>query len=351
MRASVCTLGPLLAKRGEAHIPMPGGCVIGDRPVDLHLKGLRALGADVEVSHGDIVARADRLTGTDIYLGGPSGSTVLGTANVMMAAALAEGTTVIGYAACEPEVQELARFLNACGADIEGIGTHTLTIHGVDSLHGTEHTIIPDRVEAGTYAVAGAITGGELTLTHVVPRHMQATTDVLRRAGCTVITEKESMTVRAEGRPEPANFTALPYPGVPTDMQPQLMALLAVADGRSVITDRVHPQRFTHVAELNRLGADISSESNRAFISGVEGLTGAPVTAPDLRAGAGLILAGLAASSTTEVRDMEQVDRGYEDIEEKLSGISARVRRVERADGQARHASDDEGSERAAAGA
>ena len=327
MRASVCVLGPLVAKRGLAKIRKPGGCVIGDRPIDLHLKGLGALGCEVSIDGGHIVASARRLKGRTLYLGGPYGSTVLGTANVMMAATLAEGTTVVEHAACEPEVQDLAAFLNACGARISGIGSATLTIEGVSELHGAEHTIIPDRIEAGTFVVAAAVTQGALTLENICAGHMQAVVDVARETGMNCNGQDNALSVQAPGRARPTNFATLPYPGIPTDMQPQLTALLSLAGGTSIVTERVHPDRFTHVAELNRLGAQISREGAQAVVSGVVRLSGAPVTASDLRAGAGLVLAGLAADGTTEVHELERIDRGYERIEEKLQAVGADIRR------------------------
>jgi len=327
MRASICVLGPLVAKRGRAEVPMPGGCVIGSRPVDLHLKGLKDLGARIRVEHGNVIASTRRLRGNRIYLGGPFGSTVLGTANVMMAATLAEGTTVIEQAASEPEVQDLARFLNACGALISGIGTSTLTVQGVKELHGTDYTIIPDRIEAGTFAAASAITGGSVTLEHVCPGHMQGTIDVMRAIGVEIESEGDSLHVRSSRPLKGVNFSTRPYPGTPTDMQPQLTAVLCVAKGNSAITERVHPDRFTHIGELNRLGAQITREGSHALITGTSRLTGAPITAPDLRAGASLVVAALAAKGQTTIRGVEQIDRGYERIEGKLQNLGADIRR------------------------
>jgi len=329
MRASICVLGPLLAKRGRGAVPMPGGCVIGPRPIDLHLKGLEALGARVHMEHGNVVVSARRLKGTRIDLRGPFGSTVLGTANVMMAATLAEGTTVIDHAACEPEIQDLAHYLNACGAKVAGVGTNTLLIEGVRRLHGADYKIIPDRIEAGTFAVAAAITGGSVTLQNVCPEHMCAVTDLMGRVGVRVAGEGNTLRVSAHGPLKATDFHTLPYPGVPTDMQPALTAMLALAEGESVVTERVHPDRFTHVPELNRLGARITREGNRALVRGVRCLTGAPVTAPDLRAGAALVVAGLAAAGETVLHGGEQIDRGYERIEEKLRALGADVVRQE----------------------
>jgi len=328
MRASICVLGPLLARRGEALVPIPGGCVLGDRPIDLHLKGLKALGATIRKENGLIHAFAERLRGATIYLGGPRGSTCLGTANVMMAATLAEGTTVIEHAACEPEIKDLAAYLNACGARISGAGTSTVTIEGVERLTGCTHTVIPDRIEAGTFAAVAAITGGEIVLENVCPSHMAATLDVMDRMGVGFEAQGTTMRVWRDGPLRATDVNALPYPGLPTDMQPQLMAMLTVAEGVSLVTDMVYPERFAQVAEFNRLGADITREGPRAVVRGPARLTGAPVRAHDLRGGAGLILAGLAAEGITEVEDLWHVDRGYEWIEERLRAVGAGVARV-----------------------
>ena len=327
MRASVCVLGPLTARRGRAEVPHPGGCDIGARPLNLHKKGLRKLGADVRTENGVIYVSAPQLEGRRMDLSGPFGSTVLGTANVMMAATLAEGTTVIEQAACEPEIQDLACFLNACGASISGIGTGELTIEGVDELQGTSYSIISDRIEAATYAAAAIATGGRVTLKGVPCEHMSATIDILSRTGADVHTDSETMKIDAPARPQPVSFSTRPYPGLPTDVHPQMAAVLSLADGESIITENVHPDRFTHVDELNRLGADISRNGNSATLRGVDRLSGAHVTAKDLRAGAGLIIACLAAEGTSTVDGLDQVDRGYEQLVEKLTGVGAEIRR------------------------
>ncbi|MFW5923114.1 MAG: UDP-N-acetylglucosamine 1-carboxyvinyltransferase [Planctomycetota bacterium] len=327
MRASICVLGPLVAKRGFAEVPLPGGCVIGERPVDLHLRGLRALGADIEQKNGYIRASASGLEGNRIYMGGPHGSTVLGTANVMMAATLAEGRTVVEHAASEPEVQDLAHYLNSCGANIEGAGTNTVTIEGVNRLEGTPHKVIPDRIEAGTFACAVAITGGDVLLEGARSDHLSALLNVMRKMGVEFEQSEAGIRVRRTGELQGTDFTALPYPGIPTDMQPQLMAVLVTANGTSVVTDSVHPERFTHVGELHRLGADIVRQGPQAVVRGPVELSGAPVTARDLRGGASLIVAGLAAGGTTTVDGMSHVDRGYERIEGLLRRVDARVKR------------------------
>jgi UDP-N-acetylglucosamine 1-carboxyvinyltransferase len=329
MRASICVLGPLLAKRKHARVSMPGGCAIGSRPVDLHLRGLKALGAEIELEGGDIVARAKKLVGTSIFLGGPFGSTVLGTANVMMAASLAKGRTVIEAAACEPEVENLADYLNAMGAQIQGAGTPRITIEGVDELRGVEHTVVPDRIEAGTYMIASALTNGEVTLKNVRLDHMMAVVDKLRDIGVMVEpVGDDSAVVTSARRLEPTDVTTQPYPGFPTDLQAQIMALLCLADGNSAITDKVFPDRFMHVAELMRMGANIRKEGPTTIVTGVKKLIGAPVMASDLRASAALVLAGLVARGTTTVQRVYHIDRGYESIETKLGALGADIARV-----------------------
>ncbi len=328
MRASVCVMGPLLAKRKRAQVSMPGGCAIGSRPIDLHIEGLRALGADFELVNGDILLRSKKLTGTDVFLGGPFGSSVTATANVMMAATLAEGRTVISSAACEPEITDLADFLNACGARISGQGTPQMTIEGVKSLKGTEHRIIPDRIEAGTYLVASAITNGDLELEGARIEHMQAVVDRLRRVGVIVERGEKGIAVSSSRRLEPIEVTTQPYPGFPTDVQAQLMALLCLADGNSVVTEKIFPDRFLHVGELNRMGARIRKEGPTVMIEGVKRLVGAQVMASDLRASAALVLAGLVAKGTTRIRRAYHIDRGYERIEEKLASVGANIRRL-----------------------
>ncbi len=328
MRASICVLGPLLAKRRKARVAMPGGCAIGPRPVDLHLRGLRALGADIELDSGDIVASAKRLTGAEVFLGGPFGSTVLGTANTVMAATLAEGETLIESAACEPEIEDLATFLNAMGARIRGAGTPRITIEGVDELRGTEHTVIPDRIEAGTFMIAAAITNGEVTLSNANMHHMMAVVDKLREVGVTVESDNGGLLTYSARRLEPVDVTTQPYPGFPTDLQAQLLALLCLADGNSVITEKIFPDRFMHVAELLRMGADIRKEGPTAIVTGVRRLIGAPVMASDLRASAALVLAGLVARGGTTVSRVYHIDRGYESIETRLHALGADIRRV-----------------------
>ncbi|MHC4294046.1 MAG: UDP-N-acetylglucosamine 1-carboxyvinyltransferase [Planctomycetota bacterium] len=328
MRASVCVLGALLSRRGKARVAMPGGCAIGSRPVNLHLRGLRALGAEIELDGGDIVASAKRLKGAEIFLGGPFGSTVLGTGNVMTAATLAEGTTVIESAACEPEIEDLANYLNAMGARISGAGTPRLVIEGVDELRGVEHHVIPDRIEAGTFMIAAAITNGEVTLSNVRLDHMMAVVDKLRQIGVTVEAADGKTIVSSVRRLEPIDATTQPYPGFPTDLQAQLAALLSLADGNSAITEKVFPDRFMHVAELLRMGADIRKEGPTAIVTGVKRLVGAPVMASDLRASAALVLAGLVARGETVISRVYHIDRGYERIELKLRSLGAEIQRT-----------------------
>jgi len=328
MRASVCVLGPMLAKRGEARVAMPGGCAIGSRPIDLHLRGLRALGAQIELEGGDVVAKAKKLTGASIFLGGPFGSTVLGTANVMMAAVLAKGTTVIESAACEPEVADLAAYLNSMGAKIRGAGTPRLTIEGVSELRGAQHEVIPDRIEAGTFMVAAALTNGEVKLSHCCLDHMLAVTDKLHEIGVIVEQADGGAVVASARHLEPTDVSTQPYPGFPTDLQAQLTTLLCLADGNSAITEKIFPDRFMHVAELMRMGADIRKEGPTAIVTGVKRLVGAPVMASDLRASASLVLAGLVARGETAVHRVYHIDRGYEQIEKKLQPLGAGIERL-----------------------
>jgi UDP-N-acetylglucosamine 1-carboxyvinyltransferase len=328
MRASVCVLGPLLARRKKARVSLPGGCVIGLRPIDLHIKGLQSLGAKVYIEHGYVIAEADRLKGTDIYLGGAFGSSVTGTANVMMAATLAEGRTLIENAACEPEVQDLAHFLNAMGARISGIGTPRLVIDGVEELGGCEYEVLPDRIEAGTFMVASAITRGDLRLCNVRLDHLHAVVDKLRQIGVRIYQENGEVRIDAPDRPLAVDVTTLPYPGFPTDLQAQFMALLSIGNGISIVTEKIYPDRYMHVAELNRMAADIRKEGATSIIIGVPELSGAQVMASDLRASAALVLAGLVAKGTTEVKRVYHIDRGYERIEEKLNAVGARIERV-----------------------
>ena len=328
MRASVCVLGPLLGREGEATVSMPGGCVIGDRPIDLHLKGFEALGSAVRVVGGDVKVLAPELRGAVIPMTGKFGSTVLGTGNVMMAAVLALGTTVIDGAAEEPEVVDLANFLNKMGAKVEGAGTRRIIIEGVKELHGAEHEVIPDRIEAGTFMVAAAISGSEVKLRRAMPEHLQSVTQALERAGFRIESTKNSLTVFGNGEPKALELTTETYPGFPTDMQAQMCALLSRTKGISTITENIFPQRFMHISELKRMGANITLENNTAIINGVESLSGAPVMASDLRASAALVLAGLQAEGVTEVNRVYHIDRGYEMIDEKLNALGAEIERV-----------------------
>ncbi len=328
MRASVCLMGPLLGREKEATVSLPGGCVIGDRPIDLHLRGFEALGAVVRVESGYVKVFASRLKGNTIDMSGKFGSTVLGTDNVLMAAVLADGVTVIEGAAAEPEVVDLANFLNKMGARIEGAGTHRIVIEGVKELHGVDHDVIPDRIEAGTFLMAGAIVGDGVTVERVVPSHLEIVTKTLIDAGFHIATGPESITVSPNGTARPVSITTSPYPGFPTDMQAQMCALMCATNGESTITETVFPQRFMHVAELKRMGADIDLDGNTARIRGVPMLSGAPVMASDLRASAALVLAGLRAEGVTEVHRVYHIDRGYEHIDDKLAQLGANIDRV-----------------------
>jgi UDP-N-acetylglucosamine 1-carboxyvinyltransferase len=328
MRGSICILGPLLGRQHYAKVSLPGGCVIGPRPIDLHLKGMRHLGAELTIEGGYVKAEAARLIGAEIFLGGRAGPTVLGTANVMMAAVLAEGVTTVESAACEPEVVDLAHFLNQMGAKIVGAGSPTITINGVKELHGAEHEVIPDRIETATFAIAAAATDGEVTIKGGRPDHLHAVLDKLREAGVEVQRQGLTMTVRRGGRLKPVDVTTLPYSGFPTDAQAQMMVLMALTPGLSIITERIFESRFMHVSELARLGADISIEGPNAIVKGGKGLSGAPVMASDLRASAALVIAGLAAQGTTQVNRIYHLDRGYEKIDAKLRRLGARVKRV-----------------------
>jgi len=329
MRASVCVLGPLLAKKKMAQVSFPGGCVIGPRPIDLHLKGLEELGADIKIKSGYIVAEAKKLKGANIYLGGHFGSSVLATANIMMAAVLADGVTLIENAACEPEVVDLANFLIAMGAKIEGHSTPTIKVKGVKKLHGADYSIIPDRVETGTFMLASAITRGNVFLKNANPSHLMAVIDKLRECGIVIKEDKEGITVKGalRRRTKPTTVTTLPYPGFPTDMQAQMMSFLCLANGISVITEKIYPERFIHISELSRMGAQIILEGPNAIIQGVKELSGADVMASDLRASAALLLAGLVAKGKTYVHRIYHLDRGYENLDTKLSGVGARVYR------------------------
>jgi UDP-N-acetylglucosamine 1-carboxyvinyltransferase len=328
MRASVCVLGPLLGRCKEASVALPGGCVIGDRPIDLHLKGFEALGSAVRVEGGDIKVFAPKLAAAQIDMKGKFGPTVLGTDNVMMAAVLANGVTVIEGAACEPEVVDLANFLNKMGAKIAGAGTERIVIEGVNELHGAEHRVIPDRIEAGTFLVAGAIAGDGVTVKRVEPEHMRAVTDSLAKCGYAVDVAGDSISVLPNGDASALEIVTEPYPGFPTDMQAQMCALLSTNRGTSLITENVFPQRYMHVAELKRMGAKVQLEGATAMIEGVDSLLGAPVMASDLRASAALVLAGLKADGVTEVSRVYHIDRGYEHLDEKLQELGAHIERV-----------------------
>jgi UDP-N-acetylglucosamine 1-carboxyvinyltransferase len=326
MRASILVLGPLVARYGRARVSLPGGCAIGSRPVDLHLHGLRALGAKVEVLNGNIEARADRLEGGRIIM---DTVTVTGTENILMAATLARGTTVIENAAQEPEVVDLAEFLISMGAQIEGAGGNTITVEGVESLNGTEYSVLPDRIETGTYLVGAAMTGGRVRCTRARPVHLDAVLDKLAETGADISIGEDWVELDMKGRrPRSVDITTAPYPGFPTDMQAQFTALNTIAEGTGVITETIFENRFMHVQELQRLGADIRVKGNTAIISGVPRLNGAPIMATDLRASASLVLAGLVANGITTVDRVYHIDRGYEIIEEKLSALGARIKRI-----------------------
>jgi UDP-N-acetylglucosamine 1-carboxyvinyltransferase len=328
MRASVGVLGPLLGRCKEATVSMPGGCVIGDRPIDLHLKGFEALGAAVRVENGNIKVFAPKLIGAVINLRGKFGPTVLGTDNVMMASVLAEGVTVIEGAASEPEVIDLANFLNKMGAKIEGAGTRRIIIEGVSELHGAEHEVIPDRIETGTFLVAGAVCGNGVTLNRVKPEHVLSVTNALSNCGFKIESTENSISISPNGRNKPLEIATEPYPGFPTDMQAQMCALLSTTEGMSAITENIFPQRYMHIAELKRMGAHVQIEGATAIIQGVDRLYGAPVMASDLRASAALVLAGLKADGVTEIRRVYHIDRGYEHLDEKLGELGAQIERV-----------------------
>jgi UDP-N-acetylglucosamine 1-carboxyvinyltransferase len=328
MRASVCVIGPLLGRCKEATVSLPGGCIIGDRPIDLHLKGFEALGSAVRVEGGNIKVFAPKLKGAVVNLCGKFGPTVLGTDNVMMAAVLSEGTTVIEDAAQEPEVVDLANFLNKMGAKIEGAGARRIIIEGVKELHGAEHDIIPDRIEAGTFLVAGAICGKGVTIKRAEPKHLTAVMEALENCGFRIAADDTTVSVSPNGAAKPVELATEAYPGFPTDMQAQMCALLSTTRGQSSITENIFPQRYMHVAELKRMGANVELEGATARIEGVDQLLGAPVMASDLRASAALVLAGLKAEGITEVSRVYHIDRGYEHLDEKLSELGAQIERV-----------------------
>lgn len=326
MRASFLVMGPLLARKGYARISQPGGCAIGTRPIDLHLKGFEALGVKIEQGHGYIEASApEGMTGANIYLDFPS---VGATENIMMAAAMANGTTVLENPAEEPEIVDLANYLNQMGARVRGAGTNVITIEGVSELHGVQHSVIPDRIEAGTYMIAAAMTGGDVIIENVLPEHQKPLIAKLREAGALVEEDIDRIHVAGSGKLKAVDIKTLPYPGFPTDMQAQMMAMLSVAEGRSKITETVFENRFMHVVELNRMGANITTEGRSAVISGPAHLTGCTVRATDLRAGAAMILAGLVAEGATEICDIYHIDRGYEEIAAKLTRLGADIKRV-----------------------
>lgn len=327
MRASFLVMGPLLARIGKARISMPGGCAIGARPIDIHLKGFEALGVKIEQGHGYIEASApEGLKGTSIYFDFPS---VGATENIMMAASLAEGTTILENAAEEPEIVDLANYLNKMGAKIRGAGTDTIRIEGVDKLHGADYTIIPDRIEAGTYMIAAAMTGGDVVVENVLPEHQKPLIAKLREAGAVVEEDIDKVRVIGKNPLKAVSIKTLPYPGFPTDMQAQMMAMMVIAEGRSKVTETVFENRFMHVVELNRMGAQISTEGRSAVIDGPCKLTGCDVRATDLRAGAAMILAGLVAEGTTRIGDLHHIDRGYENIVAKLKNMGADIERVD----------------------
>ncbi|VAW52425.1 UDP-N-acetylglucosamine 1-carboxyvinyltransferase [hydrothermal vent metagenome] len=326
MRSSILVLGPLLARFGEAEVSLPGGCAIGSRPVDLHIKGLQDMGAEIDVSNGYIHAKASRLKGTRLVM---DIVTVTGTENLMMAAALADGETIIENAAREPEVIDLANFINAMGGKISGAGTDTITIEGVEKLNGTRYRVLPDRIETGTYLVAAAITGGKIMVKDTDPKLLDAVIDKLRESGAKLEVGDDWISLDMEGkRPKAVSIRTAPYPAFPTDMQAQFAALNTIAEGTATVVETVFENRFMHVQELKRMGADIEIEGNTAIIRGVDALTSAPVMATDLRASASLIIAGLVASGETEVQRIYHIDRGYENIEEKLALLGAKIRRA-----------------------
>jgi len=329
MRASICVLGPLLATRGKALLSEPGGCVFGPRPIGLHLRGLRALGARVRVTRRYAFAHADGLRGARVNLAGPHGSTVLGTDNVMMAATLAKGQTVIEHAAREPETEDLARYLNACGAHIDGAGTETIVVEGVKRLRGVEYNIIRDRIEAGTFMAAAALMGGPVTVQGVRPDHMEATIQTMQRIGVQIRVKRDAVTVSRRGPLRPAYLATAPFPGLPTDLHAQLAVLLCVAEGTSTVREGIYPERFTHVPELNRMGARIAEGAGVARITGTCVLHGELVKAEDLRMAAALVLAGLAARGTTVISGVDQLDRGYQGLEERLRALGADIYRLQ----------------------
>ena len=332
MRASVCLLGPLVGRLRRAEVSLPGGCVIGPRPIDLHLKGLKRLGCAIDVRNGYVEVDGSGLCGDYLYLGGRHGPTVTGTANMVMAAVLAPGVTRIESAACEPEVVDLCQMLVKMGAKIQGIGSHYLKIEGVKELKGCQHSVLPDRIEAGTLLIAGAMTHGEVTVENVVPGHMRALLDTLESCGvdCEIVPDQRQIMVKGNSVDyKPIEIITLPHPGFPTDLQAQMLALMTLTPGLSIITERIYPNRFMHVPELLRMGAHISMEGASAVVKGVDQLYGAPIMASDLRASAALVIAGLAAQGTTWIQRIYHLDRGYEALEDKLNSLGAAIKRVD----------------------
>ena len=327
MRGSFCVLGPLLAKLGKAKVSLPGGCVIGIRPVDLHIKGIKALGAKIDIDNGYIFAKAKPLTGTHMYLGGVFGSSVLATANILMAATLAKGETIIESAACEPEIEDLTNMLMKMGAKIKGKGSPRLIVQGVKKLNGINYTIIPDRIEAGTFMLMAAATRSNFTIENANCDHLMALIDKLNDVGVQITKVRKGIQVKTKKTLEPVSITTYPHPGFPTDLQAQFMALMAIVHGVSIITDKVYPDRFIHIAELNRMGANIRREGTNAIVQGVKELRGAQVMASDLRASAALVLAGLAARGRTEIHRIYHLERGYENLDDKLTKLGAKVYR------------------------
>ncbi len=328
MRASVCLMGPLLGRVRASSVSLPGGCVIGPRPIDIHLKGFAKLGCSIEIAKGYVEIDGRNMRGADVFLGGRHGSTVLGTANILMAAVLTPGRTRIESAACEPEVVDLCHMLQAMGAKIEGVGSHALVVEGVERLHGCDYPVIPDRIEAGTLILAAAITEGDVTVKDMRPDHLPALLDKLEESGLPLTLTDESVRVRSNGQLKPVDVITHPHPGFPTDLQAQMSALMSVTPGLSIITEKIYPSRFMHVPELQRMGADISIEGSNAIVKGGGRLSGAPVMASDLRASAALVLAGLAANSDTWIQRVYHLDRGYEKIEDKLVALGADIERV-----------------------
>ena len=329
MRASFCCLGPLLAKRKKAKVALPGGCIIGPRPVDLHIKGLKDLGAEIRIDRGYCLGRADKLDGTHIYLGGSFGSSVLATANVLMAATLARGETIIEHAACEPEVACLASFLKKIGADIEGEGTPLIKVRGRKKLGGCEFKVIPDRIEAGTFIAASLATKSKLCIKGAEPLHLTSVIDTAKKIGAEIHIHKDKrISIKPKLKLKPINITTLAYPGFPTDLQAQFMICLCLAEGISLITEKIYPDRFMHVAELNRMGSAIQRNGPYAIIEGKKKLYGAEIMASDLRASAALVVAGLAAQGRTEILRVYHIDRGYERIEDKFRKLGAKIKRV-----------------------